>query len=356
MNKYLSDKLKAISFLLMGMVVFLHSYNLRIKFSTGTEVIQHGYNSFIQDFISQGVTRIAVPLFFAISGYLFFLNIKNGSISEFLTKYKKRSKSLVLPYLIWSIYGIILYLTLQSIPFSKNYFTNELIANYSFSHLISTIFINPIPYQLWFIRDLIILIAISPILYWLVKYLKLYLIILLVITWIYGFNYFIFSNEALLFFVLGALLSIKNINIQQSYLSHRYLIFLIMWAVLLIIKTYLLYINFENELLILILHKLSILIGIISIWSLYDNIFKERNIIEFKFFTLFQYTFFLYAFHEPILTIFKKAFYSILGYSEFSSFIIYVLAPTITIIISLLVGYYLKRIIPKFYYLLTGGR
>ena len=83
MNKYLSDKLKAISFILMGMVVFLHSYNIKIKFASGTGIIKQGYNSFTQDFISNGVTRIAVPLFFTISGYLFFLSMKEAKLFFF---------------------------------------------------------------------------------------------------------------------------------------------------------------------------------------------------------------------------------------------------------------------------------
>ncbi len=356
MNKYLSDKLKAISFILMGMVVFLHSYNLEVKFKSGTELIKNGYNSFIQDFFSQGLTRIAVPLFFIISGYLFFRTIKNGSFPEFFSKYRKRSKTLVLPYLLWSIYGILLYLILQSVPFSKPFFTNKLIVEYSASQLLSTIFINPITYQLWFVRDLIVLFVLSPILYWIIKCFNLYIVFIFFIFWICNFNYFIFSNESLFFFALGGLFSIKNVNPQKLKLTKQYLNFMIIWFALIIIKTVLIYINFENEWLILILHKSSILIGIISIWFLYDIVFKRIDISKTKFYLLFQFTFFLYAFHEPVLTIFTKAFYRIFGQSELSSFLIYFCAPIITISVSILIGYLAKKMLPKYYYLMTGGR
>lgn len=204
MNKYLSDKLKAISFLLIVMVVFLHSYNLEVRFNTGTEFIKKGYNSFIQDLLSQGLARIAVPLFFIISGYLFFINIKNGSFSEFLSKYRKRSNTLVFPYLLWSIYGLLFFLILQSIPFVKPLFVSELIVEYSTTQLLSRIFIKPIPYQLWFIRDLIILVFLSPILYWLIKYLKLYIIFIFLVCWICTFNFIILTSDSLFFFTLGA--------------------------------------------------------------------------------------------------------------------------------------------------------
>lgn len=355
-NKFLSDKLKAISFLLMVMVVFLHSYNLKIKFTTGTELIEKGYNSFIQDLISQGITRIAVPLFFIISGYLFFLSFKRGSLPEFFSKYKKRSKTLVLPYLIWSIYGVLLFLILQLIPFSKPFFTNELITDYSVSKLLNRIFINPIPYQLWFIRDLIVLVFLSPILYWLIKYFKFYVISIFLITWFFQLNYLIFSNEALLFFALGAFFSIKKINIQKIKVKKQNILFCIIWVSLIIIKTLLVYINYENEWLIRIFHKLSIMVGIISIWLIYDIIFKKIDIAKTKYYQLFQYTFFLYAFHEPVLSIFKKAFYYILGHTELSSLLIYMLVPLVTISVSILIGFITRKIMPKYYYLMTGER
>lgn len=106
MNTYLSEKLKVISFIAMILVVLLHSYNLIVRLKTGTVVLDRGYNFFIQEFISQGITRIAVPLFFAISGYLFFLNL-SGTWSEFKEKYRKRIKTLLLPYLFWSLWSLL---------------------------------------------------------------------------------------------------------------------------------------------------------------------------------------------------------------------------------------------------------
>lgn len=115
MNNYLKNKITTISFLLMIMVVNIHSYNL-------LPIIPKGYNTFIQDLFSQGFSRIAVPLFFIISGYLFFLNIKEGLLIEFLLKYKSRFKSLVIPYLFWTVFSCLLYLFLQSIPFVSVFF------------------------------------------------------------------------------------------------------------------------------------------------------------------------------------------------------------------------------------------
>ena len=338
------------------MIIFLHSYNPTIKFQSVTVIVNKGYNIFIQELISQGITRIAVPLFFVISGYLFSLNINDG-FSEYKLKLKKRIKSLVLPYLLWSMFGIVLYFVLQSIPFSKPFFTNELIIDNSTNELISKIFIYPIAHQLWFIRDLILLVIFYPLLFWLIKQFNFYVITILLITWFYNFNYLILENESLLFFAFGILLSKSKINIEKikkaNYLNF---LFNIIWILLVLIKTYLVYINSENEWFIRILHKSSILIGIISIWLLYDLIFRKVDILGSKFYLLFQYTFFLYAFHEPLLTIFKKLLFYILGNSEFSSFLIYIIAPMITILLSIIIGSITRKMTPKLYYIMTGGR
>jgi surface polysaccharide O-acyltransferase-like enzyme len=308
MSKYLSDKLRTISFLLIVFVVFCHAHNLAFNFKSESVIVTQGFNSFIQEIISQGIAKVASPLFFIISGFVFFLNIKNGSFLEFFSKYRRRSKTLVLPYLLWSILGILFYLILQSIPFLKDFFTKQIIVDLSFSQLLSTILINPIPYQFWFIRDLVILIVLSPLIYWLIKHLNFYIVFILLVSWIYGFNFILFTSSALFFFGVGAIFSIKKINIQNLKLHNQYLLFLIIWITLIILKTTLIYMNFENEWLISVLHKISILIGIISIWFSYDHFLKKIDISKTKFYNLFQFTFFIYAFHEPVLTVFKKGF------------------------------------------------
>ena len=50
---------------------------------------------------------IAVPIFFIVSGYLFF---KEGTFNEklYLTKIKKRFWSLLIPYVLWNTLGIVI--------------------------------------------------------------------------------------------------------------------------------------------------------------------------------------------------------------------------------------------------------
>jgi len=355
MNKFLSVKLKVISFMLIVMIVFCHSQNIGKNLLPGNTLLNHGYSSFIQDFFSDGINSIAVPLFFAISGYLFFLKFE-GTSAEFLSKYKKRLNTLAIPYLFWSIAVLFLFFTLQLISGSENLFGSKLIRDFSINELLNKIFINPIPSQFWFVRDLMVLVFLSPIIYWLIRLSKFYIVLILLFSWFFDFDFKVLSSASVLFFNFGAFLSINKYNIHKNDFSRNYWIYTSIWLILVFCRTVLLYINFQDTLILSILLKSSILIGILAVWSLYDFIFKKKDLSKYKFYSICSFSFFLYAFHIPTLNILKRVLFLLLGKDEFASLIIYITAPLLTISMGILIGYNIKRFTPKFYGIITGGR
>ena len=90
MDKYISNKIKNISLFMTFFVVILHSNNLE-----KSNVVN--LNSVVQNFIGQGIVRVAVPIFFLISGYLFFYNFV-PSMEKWKYKFKSRFHSLVYLY------------------------------------------------------------------------------------------------------------------------------------------------------------------------------------------------------------------------------------------------------------------
>ena len=143
---------------------------------------------------------VAVPFFFFTAGYYFFFNTEKFDKDTYKSKIKKRIKTLLVPYVLWIIitiilrilYGLykmyVLKLSISELPsdcltideittlsnilsFFWNYFIiNE---NNTFNPLgLSSYLAAPINIPLWFLRDLIILTAISPLLYKGIKYLK----------------------------------------------------------------------------------------------------------------------------------------------------------------------------------------
>lgn len=355
-DKYLSNKLKLISFVSMLMVVFLHSYNL------GTEIIEKpnikkGYNFFIQFFISQGITRIAVPIFFTISGYLLFVRLNNViSFKEYLQVLKKKFISLAIPYLFWSISFFTVFFLLQKLPGIAALFKQKHIADYSLKETLSIIFINPIPFQLWFIRDLILLIMMFPLLYWALRLSKGLVLLLFLISWWSGFDFIIFSNEALFFFAIGSFLGINKSGLRININQITTCVLFILWFIFVLSETLLVYKSFGNPYILNFFHKSGILIGVISAWFFYDFVLKENYRFYFKIMPFLDLSFFIYVSHEPFLEILKIIFYKILGTGDMKMLSIYIVAPLLVISLCILTGEFLKKTVPSFFKIITGGR
>lgn len=132
------------------------------------------------DLYMQGLTRVivinAVPLFFFISGYLFFLKK-----DTYQNKWKKRFKSLVIPYIIWCVIGFLIPFVFQQVLGLEYLFKGgeghlKLIAEFETWDYLK-MFWNirdgaPILSTLWFLRNLILLVALTPIFHFLATRLK----------------------------------------------------------------------------------------------------------------------------------------------------------------------------------------
>ncbi len=335
MSNYLSNKIKILSFISMVMVVYLHAY---------IQMDSENIVSFIQYYFSQEITRTAVPIFFLISGILFFRNINSYDTSLFVSKIHRRIHSLLIPYLLFSGLGFLfVYIVLQIIPIKSYAEINAL----TLTEKLYILFIQPIGcYQLWFIRDLFLLSLLSPCIYYGLKKLKAWLIICLLFLWISGIQYII-TIESIFFFIVGAYLGCYQIPVLEYKTQSKWsILILIIWFTIALFNT------FHRGL--YYIHCLGILIGICCIWLIYDLLYNKfkRHISNY----LFSYSFFIYLMHEPLLTIVKRILLAILGESSISIFIIYIAAPIITITLCIIGGKLLKNRYNKVYVIITGGR
>ena len=70
MDKFLSDKLKVLSFILIILVVYIHANNGFEPFYTSDPTANRNYIAFIKNFFSKGIALVAVPLFFLLSLFI----------------------------------------------------------------------------------------------------------------------------------------------------------------------------------------------------------------------------------------------------------------------------------------------
>lgn len=141
-------------------------------------------SAFINGFMYGFISEYAVAIYFFIAGYVFFYNIAEFGRETYFCKLRKRMKTIVVPYLIWNTIAIILAVCKKtaagylwsdaggsaSLQFSvvnilKCYWNYDgmLTNNPSFNYG------TPLDSPLWFLRSLMILTLLSPLLYRVLK-------------------------------------------------------------------------------------------------------------------------------------------------------------------------------------------
>ncbi len=209
MNKDL-DVIKLLRFPLIVGVVCNHSKILSYGFS-------ESFLGKLQYLLSDIVCHPST-IFFIFSGYLFFRNIDQLTPQTYIQKIKNRIKTLLIPYLIWDLLYLLFIWGIQVVLGMTSTANHKVIADYSFTEGLS-LFWNgyyngkPINFPLWFIRDLMIVVLFSPILYYVLwaekKYLKSFSLLLIGLGMLFVLGLTdetktIPSYSALFFFTLGA--------------------------------------------------------------------------------------------------------------------------------------------------------
>lgn len=176
--------------------------------------------AFLQYFLGGICGKLSVPIFLLISGYLFFREGSHELTKElWISKFKKRIFSLLVPYLLWDFIGYIIYAIKVGFDFED------------FFHSFWVIDIpgrsgsSPIDGPLWYVRNLMIVVVISPIISYMMKYTKWYLILIMTILWIIQippFNKGI--GIAFYFFSLGGYLRMFDYHVENLQRYTKYLI------------------------------------------------------------------------------------------------------------------------------------
>ena len=368
MNEYLSRKIKVLSFFAIIGVVFCHAYNYYNRFLQPTTILYEGPNmgTMLQFMISNGLVRFGVPLFFGFSGYLFFLSF-DGTFKGYLHKLLKRIRTLLVPFLIWTaLAGVLLHVVYSFVGMGKYDTVSTHIYTLK-TYGIGKWLESPPAFQLWYIAHLLRLVIISPLIYILVKKCKLLPVILFGILWAFEISIFI-NCEGLLFFTFGAYFAVNKrslcgmepIGEDASHFT-RYkrntLLFTALWMIGCF--SYSLISGTLGDLpftpvILLVLYKINVITGLISVWRLYDitdGTWQEKKWMQ----TAVASTTFVYLAHEPLLHLLTDVCLERMTFNGAHTLTYFGLSFAI-IALCISLSNLLRKVCPKVYSVLTGGR
>ena len=347
MSRYLSDKLRLISFICIVLVLYIHS---TFHYADAGDVGMM-LNSYLQKIVSGMIGGLAVPMFFAISGFLFFRGTEEY-IKTVYQKLHKRVRTLVIPYVLAAMFlpSVFLILKLSGL---LDFMFNKSIQYLSepWWMLLCRVFVFNLPdnvpfaVQLWFLRDLIVVMCFTPLL-WRLNRMKFGLEILM-----------------LLLFVVS-LLDLKYLPIKAFFwfcLGARFLPKLRygVWAaigLLLYVVVSLLEIVFPND--VWNYFEIPMIaLGVLSTWTIYDKLVPESFslVSHKKLDCLCQSTFFIYLYQLPLLLIVGKSI-MLVHPSSLTCARAFLFSPWITIACLVMIALLLHKFFPRFYSVLVGGR
>lgn len=336
MTQYLSNKLTVLYTVLIVMVVYIHSSYI--------EANQYDIARFLQNLTGGGICRIANCLFFCISGYLFARNIH--SVNDIWPKLLKRTRTLLLPYLLWNIIFVLWYVVIENLPGISAFSNTPVVEAYSSQSVGETLyslFIAPAAFQLWFLRDLMVMLLFTPLLWWIArKQWIVALVLALASTFVYAW---------LIYFWLGIIIAVKQWDIE-NYRRPKMAVFISA----LIYVGYAIYIAWGG-ISARVVEVFVNIVGLYLVWSLYDIAARGRYLADkglWKY--LCGYSFFIYCFHEPAFNVIKKLALAVCGTSEPVLIFFYYVNPWLMVLAAVAVAKILQRMTPNIYKILTGGR
>jgi surface polysaccharide O-acyltransferase-like enzyme len=356
LNRESSLRLSLLRFPLIIGVVFIHNQTTTISLAGRSVGVEN--NSFLTDFarhfISQGIAQTAVPLFFMMSGYLFFIGTE-WSKEKYIEKLKSRLKTLLIPFLFWNISTLLLIAFAELLPATQSYFSgkNQPISHFSITDYISAIFgigRMPIAYQFWFIRDLMVLVLLTPVIHFIHKKALIPLLSVLFFVWLSS----IFpdceqSLESTLFFSIGCLLAIRK---RDLFITDKYgKIFLGTYLCILLADA-----SFIRPEINTSLDRIDIIPGILSALFITHSL-ASSPFLKTKILSVASASFFVFAAHEPVLTIARKIAYKLIEPSSTTSVLGLYFGIPIFVVVCLVLAYrVLSYCFPAFVNVITGGR
>ena len=356
-NNLRTQSLDLLRFPLAVIVVTVHVFNSGGMAFGGEQFDPASSPMFmsVSRFIDAFLRGISVPIYFFISGYVFFVNVDDFTPAVWLKKLKNRTKTLLIPYLIWITLELVLILVRSLPAFSDFVAYPDTRVNLDFKTILSCYWVYhggllvgpgepdyagspyPLVIPLWFLRDLMTVVLTTPLLYWMLKRAKWWPLLIMGVCLILPLNWrFNLLANAFFFFSWGAYMSINRKDIFTSF-SPYFKWTLILYPLLGIAHMCL----HDNVELVKIIKLANVFVALLLAYNLAAWLLKKSYVSVSPF--LASASFFIYVSHALICNRMVKIFFMILRPDTDLEIIFTYIGAEVFIVISLLGAFWLLR-------------
>lgn len=364
-------------------VVYIHSFGVpEVDMARlhGDPWCMHSLYDFVRIALSNVAMGFAVPVFFMISGYLFFYKAGEWNARVYADKLRKRFRSLAVPYLLWILIYVLWMeawrlggVLLHGKPLSGlwEYILDKggwrmLWDSASWGANYLDVFGNPAPMTspvlvpLWFVRDLMVVVLFTPVLHWLVKRFRFAPVLFFGVC--YVCRVFIpvhgFSATSFFFFSLGACFSIHGMDMVASLRRWR----LPAYGVAVLCLPVLVWVNgrkgdgvVPQPQWVDFLYYAYVLAAVVSVVGMASWLVGERGVRVNRW--LGRSAFFVFLSHVMVLGLMGRFTHHFLPAERWGLMTAeYVLRPLVTVALCLVLYWLMGRFAPRLLALLTGGR
>lgn len=352
-------------FPLIVLVVYIHSIVYPVNYET-INFADISYNELwdlMRLSLGNIISGVAVPVFFFMSGYLFFLRLERWNWTIYKKKLKNRIKTLLIPYFLWNSLAIFFSAVilcysngmLSILDFLRDNHYLDLFWSCNASGIgrlneIGLSTSNSFPYliPLWYLRELFVLFLLSPLLFFVLRKFKWGGVLLLFLNYAFTLvNYPGFHSGAFFFYSLGVYFKIFEIDPLKMCWHNRSIILILSCLLLFFEIRY-----FNPRSIMYNIFVFATCIATINIATYFT--LRRKSIPQI----LTRGVFFIFLCH----TLYVDAVTSFLirqtigCNTSFQIFLGYIISPMINISICLFIFYFLYRHFPRVLAGLTGGR
>lgn len=334
------NKIQWFTFCSSLLVVWGHALNAELFLGNSPAAARLGQ---VERFLGNEIGQLAVPSFFMISAYLFY---RNFNWSRLRGKWKSRCQSLVVPFLLWNGIYYLGYILASRIGGLTDVVGKGIIP-VDWNNLFQAVFHYRYNYVFWYLYQLIWLVALTPVIYALLKRKEtaaLYLAIVSGLVWTAA-NIPVINEDSLLYYSTAGYFAIhekkKAEGARSSWHIRTGTAFVIAGLLCRILY------GQTGAVGLLVLFRLSVPLGV---WALVD----QSRLWPVK--AWMKDTFFLYAVHFAVVRLVNKTAAFLFPGDFLIAVFLFLAMPLLCVMLSVLAGKVMKTRVPFLWHLLTGGR